>query len=105
MTITQTEVSFPTADGTVLPGVLTLPAADRPRPALLMIYEVFGLTDEMRRVARELAGEGWVVLIPDLFAPAARRARRRHLPGRRALVHDPHTRCPRRTHPARTVPW
>jgi carboxymethylenebutenolidase len=71
MTVTQTEVSFPTADGTVLPGVLTVPpvaTADTPRPALVMIYEIFGLNDEMRRVARELAAEGWVVLIPDFFA-------------------------------------
>ena len=33
-----------------------------------MIYEAFGMTDEMRRVARELAAEGYPVLIPDLFA-------------------------------------
>lgn len=65
----QTEVLFPATDGTVLPAVLTVPAAaDGPRPALLMIHEIFGLNDEMRRLARELAAEGWVVLIPDLFA-------------------------------------
>jgi carboxymethylenebutenolidase len=65
----QTEVSFVAGD-TVLPGVLTVPAGnpDRPRPALLMIYEIFGVNEEMRRVARELAAEGYVVLIPDLFA-------------------------------------
>lgn len=56
----QTEVSFPAADGTVLPGLLTVPVgATGPRPALLTIYEIFGLDDEMRRVARELAAEGW----------------------------------------------
>lgn len=65
----QTEVAFPAADGVVLPGVLTVPAhADGPRPALVLIYEIFGLNDEMRRLARELAAEGWIVLIPDLFA-------------------------------------
>lgn len=67
MTSTQS-VSFPTADGTVLPGELTVPDSDGPRPALLLVYEVFGLTDEMRRIARELAAEGWVVFVPDLFA-------------------------------------
>jgi carboxymethylenebutenolidase len=73
MTPTQTEISFPCADGVVLPGLLTMPAdADGPRPALLMIYEVFGLNAEMHRVARELAAEGWVVLIPDLFARGAK---------------------------------
>jgi carboxymethylenebutenolidase len=73
MTATQTEISFPCVDGAVLPGLLTVPAdADGPLPALLMIYEVFGLNAEMRRVARELAAEGWVVLIPDLFARGAK---------------------------------
>ena len=32
-----------------------------------MIYEAYGMTEEMRRVARDLAAEGYVVLIPDLF--------------------------------------
>jgi carboxymethylenebutenolidase len=33
-----------------------------------MIYEILGMSDEMRRVARDLAAEGYAVLIPDLFA-------------------------------------
>ncbi|MGD9531835.1 MAG: dienelactone hydrolase family protein [Pseudonocardia sp.] len=68
MTDTQTEIAFPTVDGRSLPGLLTLPDADGPRPALLMVYEIFGLNDEMGRVARELAQEGWPVLIPDFLA-------------------------------------
>lgn len=64
----QTEISFPAGD-TTLPGVLTLPAgATGPVPALVMIYEAFGMSDEMRRVARDLAADGYAVLIPDLFA-------------------------------------
>ncbi len=65
----QLEIVFPSSDGKPLPGVLTVPdGADGPVPALLMIYEVFGMSDEMRRVARDLAAEGYAVLIPDLFA-------------------------------------
>ena len=65
----QTEIRFPADDGFSLPGVLTVPdAADGPGPALVMIYEALGMTDEMRRVARDLAAEGYSVLIPDLFA-------------------------------------
>lgn len=65
----QLEIVFPASDGKPLPGVLTVPdGVDGPVPALLMIYEVFGMSDEMRRVARDLAAEGYVVLIPDLFA-------------------------------------
>src|SRR3978361_1048352 len=65
----QLEIVFPSSDGKPLPGVLAVPAgAEGPLPALLMIYEIFGMTEEMARVARDLAAEGYVVLIPDLFA-------------------------------------
>jgi carboxymethylenebutenolidase len=65
----QLEIVFPSSDGKPLPGVLTVPdGVDGPVPALLMIYEVYGMSDEMRRVARDLAAEGYAVLIPDLFA-------------------------------------
>jgi len=64
----QVETVFPTSDGT-MPAVLTLPdGAEGPVPGLLLIYEIFGMSDEMRRVARDLAAEGYAVLIPDLFA-------------------------------------
>jgi len=70
----QVETVFPTSDGTI-PAVLTLPdGAQGPVPGLLMIYEVFGMSDEMRRVARDLAAEGYAVLIPDLFARGRVRA-------------------------------
>ena len=65
----QVETVFPAADGTPMPAVLTLPdGADGPVPGVLMIYEIFGMSDEMRRVARDLAAEGYAVLIPDVFA-------------------------------------
>lgn len=65
----QIDVTFPCDDGHAMRGVLTIPDATsgRRRPALVMIYELFGMSDEMKRVARDLADEGYVVLIPDLF--------------------------------------
>jgi carboxymethylenebutenolidase len=63
----QTEISFP-AGNTTLPGVLTLPDGEGPFPALVMIYEAYGMTDEMKRVARDLAADGYATVIPDLFA-------------------------------------
>jgi carboxymethylenebutenolidase len=64
----QTEIRFP-AGNTTLPGVLTVPdGAKGPVPGLVMIYEAFGMTDEMRRVARDLADDGYATVIPDLFA-------------------------------------
>ncbi len=65
----QVETVFPATDGTPMPAVLTVPdGADGPVPGVLMIYEIFGMSDEMRRVARDLAAKGYAVLIPDLFA-------------------------------------
>jgi carboxymethylenebutenolidase len=71
----QVETCFPALDGAPMPGVLTVPdGVDGPVPGLLMIYEIFGMSDEMRRVARDLAAEGYAVLIPDLFARGSVRA-------------------------------
>jgi carboxymethylenebutenolidase len=71
----QVEIVFPASDGRPMPGVLTVPdGGDRPVPGLLMIYEIFGMSDEMRRVARDLAADGYAVLIPDLFARGSVRA-------------------------------
>jgi carboxymethylenebutenolidase len=45
----QVETVFPAADGTPMPAVLTVPdGADGPVPGVLMIYEIFGMSDEMR---------------------------------------------------------
>lgn len=69
----QVDITFPCDDGFEMPGVLTLPDTPRPsRPALLLIYEVLGLNNEMKRVAREFAEAGYVVLIPDIFARGPR---------------------------------
>jgi carboxymethylenebutenolidase len=71
----QVEIDFPALDGTLMPGVLTVPDdIGGPVPGLLMIYEIFGMTEEMYRVARELGAEGYAVLIPDLFARGSLRA-------------------------------
>jgi carboxymethylenebutenolidase len=66
----QSDVTFRCDDGLTMPAVLTTPDGqpDAPRPGLLLIYEIFGMNDEMTRVAADLAAEGWTVLIPDLFA-------------------------------------
>jgi carboxymethylenebutenolidase len=65
----QIDVTFPCDDGHQMRGVLTLPAgsSSAPRPGLILIYEVLGLNEEMKRVSRDLAAEGYVVLVPDLF--------------------------------------
>jgi len=36
-------------------------------PGILLFQEVFGINDNMRTLAERLAGEGYVVLVPDMF--------------------------------------
>jgi carboxymethylenebutenolidase len=36
-------------------------------PGILLFQEIFGINDNMRGLAEKLAGEGYVVLVPDMF--------------------------------------
>ncbi len=54
---------------------LALPeAAFGPAPAVLVLHEIFGLTDDIRRIARRFAEHGYVALAPDLFGAGFRPA-------------------------------
>ncbi|HEY2387674.1 MAG TPA: dienelactone hydrolase family protein [Candidatus Binatia bacterium] len=39
-----------------------------PRPGVVVIHEIFGLNDDIRRIARRFADEGYVAAVPDLMA-------------------------------------
>jgi carboxymethylenebutenolidase len=51
-----------------LRGYLATPAGTGPWPAVVMIHEIFGLDDVMRRHADRLAGLGYLTLAVDLFS-------------------------------------
>jgi len=61
------DVTFPSSTGRPMRAALALPAATGPRPAVLVIHEIFGLNDDIRRIAGRVADLGWVALAPDLF--------------------------------------
>ena len=48
-------------------GFLAKPKEDRIYPAVVMIHEWWGLNDNIKEMARQLAAEGYVVLAVDLF--------------------------------------
>ncbi len=50
-----------------LRGYVSRPAGDGPFPGVVVIHEIFGLTDEMRRQADRLAAAGYLAVLPDLF--------------------------------------
>ncbi|MFF5171510.1 dienelactone hydrolase family protein [Micromonospora sp. NPDC000089] len=61
------DVQIPTARGT-LPAYLVAPDGDRPRPGVVVVHDVFGLTPDARRRADWLAEAGFLTVVPDLFA-------------------------------------
>jgi carboxymethylenebutenolidase len=54
------------ADSRQLPAHLAVPAGDGPWPGLVVVHEVFGLTDDIRRQTDRLAAHGYLSLAPDL---------------------------------------
>jgi carboxymethylenebutenolidase len=56
---------------TIAPGGPSLfvawPAGSRPAPAVIVVHEWWGLNAQIRRVARQLARQGYVAVVPDLY--------------------------------------
>ncbi len=50
-----------------LPGFLAMPPGGRRHPAILIYYEIFGLDEHFKDMARKLAAMGYVVLVPDVM--------------------------------------
>lgn len=69
--MTATTLLIPIDDGD-LPGLLWLPpgpgSTDRPVPGLVVLQEIFGLTDYIEQRCAQLAELGYAVLAPQLFA-------------------------------------
>jgi carboxymethylenebutenolidase len=59
---------YGTLDGAALRGYVAHPAAGHAGlPGLVVVHEWWGLNDNVRAMARRLAGEGYVVLAVDLY--------------------------------------
>ncbi len=65
--ITSEMTSFSGARGPVQ-AYLTRPKGAEPRPAVLVIHEIMGLTDHTKAVADRFSREGYVTLAPNLFS-------------------------------------
>jgi carboxymethylenebutenolidase len=62
-----TDTTIPVASGT-LPGYLAVPTTPGPWPGVVVLHEIFGLTDDIRAQADRFAARGYLALAPDLFA-------------------------------------
>lgn len=63
----MTELALTAKDGGTFTGYLALPKAGHKAPGLVLIQEIFGVNEVMRRIADDFAAQGYLVLCPDLF--------------------------------------
>src|SRR2546422_5004670 len=68
------DVAFPASTGRPMRGALALPDGGARRPAVIVIHEIFGLNDDIRRITARVADLGYVALAPDLFDTGSVRA-------------------------------
>lgn len=66
------DVTVATPDGS-LPAVVALPEAPGLRPGVIVIHEIVGINEDIRRICRRFAAEGYVALAPDFLAGLGRR--------------------------------
>jgi len=61
------EVSY-SSEGTKIPGYLARPRESGRYPGVIILHDIFGVSDHARDVARRFANAGFVTLVPDCFA-------------------------------------
>lgn len=65
-------VRIPTGDGDLTAYVASPDQGGARRPGVLVLHELFGLNDDIRRIARRFADNGYVALAPDLYSVGPR---------------------------------
>ena len=59
--------SIPVLDGTSLPVYVARPAADPARTGVIVAHELFGVNPDIRGVADDLAGAGYLAIAPEFY--------------------------------------
>ena len=66
MSISESTEHVPTHDGSQMPA-FTVKPSNGEGPGLVVLHEIFGVTDYMKSRARDLAQLGYLVMVPHLF--------------------------------------
>jgi carboxymethylenebutenolidase len=61
-------ITFPVDGRETLPAALAVPDGDTPASAVIVIHEMLGLNDDIRRICLRFADAGYVALAPDFLA-------------------------------------
>ncbi len=64
--VTGKDITFQSGD-TTLKAYFAQPTQGAPRAAILVIHEIWGLSEHVRDVTRRFAAQGYLALAPDLF--------------------------------------
>jgi carboxymethylenebutenolidase len=66
--VKQETIALRRGDGSAMRAGFYLPdSAVRPVPAVVVIFDIFGMTPDLSRIASRFAGNGYAAIIPDLY--------------------------------------
>ena len=65
--MTTRDITFPAHDLHPMRAALAAPDDADKHPAVIVIHEIFGLNDDIRRMTSRIGGLGYVALAPDLY--------------------------------------
>jgi carboxymethylenebutenolidase len=63
----MTTIKIPVEDGTSLPAYLARPATDPAPAGVIVAHELFGVNPDIRGVADDLAGAGFLTIAPEFY--------------------------------------
>src|SRR5713226_4593347 len=65
--MTTSDISFPAADGHPMRAAFATPSDGGKHPGVIVIHEIFGLNNDIRRITGMVADLGYAALAPDLY--------------------------------------
>ena len=65
--MTTSDISFPAADGHPMRAAFAAPKDGAKHPGVIVIHEILGLNDDIRRITGRVADLGYAALAPDLY--------------------------------------
>lgn len=65
--MTTSDITFSAGDGHPMRAAVAMPSGAGKRPGVIVIHEIFGLNDDIRRIAGRVADLGYAALAPDLY--------------------------------------